>query len=31
MRAIRAIEYLAAVVIFCLTAVILFMVFGWKP
>jgi len=30
-RSVRAVEVLAATVIFCLTAVVLYMVFVWKP
>jgi hypothetical protein len=28
---IRVVEYLAAAVIFCIAAVVLYMVFVWKP
>ena len=30
-RSVRTVEYLAAGVIFCITAVVLYMVFVWKP
>jgi hypothetical protein len=31
MRSIRMVEYLAAGVIFCIVAVVLYVVFIWKP
>jgi hypothetical protein len=30
-HSVRIVEYLAAAVIFCIVAAVLYMVFGWKP